>query len=307
MPASIVFMGTPAFAVPSLRALAQHYPVAGVVTQPDRPAGRGQQVIVSPVKQAALQLGLPLLQPRKLSDPEAAAQLSAWKPDLIVVAAFGQILRPAVLDLPPYGCVNIHGSLLPRHRGAAPMVAAILAGDSETGVTIMQIALGIDTGSILAKRAAPITPDDTAATLAQRLAVMGANLLIETLPSYLAGALVPQPQDEALATYAPQLTKEDGHLNFAHPAAELERRVRACTPWPGAFAHWQGQPFKILRAALAEAEGAPGMVIEGKEGPVVCCQPGGLRLLEVQAAGRRPVPAPAFARGARGFIGSKLE
>ncbi len=299
-------MGTPAFAVPSLRALAQHYPVVGVVTQPDRPAGRGQQVLATPVKKAALELGLPILQPRKLSEPAAMTQLAAWKPDLIAVAAFGQILRPAVLDLPPYGCVNVHGSLLPRYRGAAPMPAAILAGDSKTGVTIMQIALGVDAGPILATRATPITPDDTAATLAVRLAGIGADLLIETLPAYLAGTLLPQPQEEALATYAPQLTKEDGHLNFARPAAELERRVRACTPWPGAFALWHGQPIKILRAALAEAEGAPGMVIEGQEGPVVCCQPGGLRLLDVQAAGKRPLPALAFMHGARGFIGSKL-
>jgi methionyl-tRNA formyltransferase len=160
---------------------------------------------------------------------------------------------------------------------------------------------------MLAKRATPIAPDDTTATLAARLAVIGAELLVETLPPYLAGTLTPQPQDEALATYAPQLAKEDGHLDFSRPAAELERRVRACTPWPGAFALWQGQPFKILRAALAEAEGVPGTVVEGGAGPVVCCQPGGLRLLEVQAAGRKPMPAPAFARGARSFVGSKLE
>jgi methionyl-tRNA formyltransferase len=306
MPISLVFMGTPAFAVPSLRALAQAYAIAGVVTQPDRPAGRGQQVVVSPVKQLALQLGLPLLQPQKLREPEAMSQLAAWKPDLIVVAAFGQILRPAVLDLPPHGCVNVHGSLLPRHRGAAPILAAILAGDSEAGVTIMRMAPGIDTGPMLAKGATPIAPDDTTATLAERLAILGAELLVETLPAYLAGTLIPQPQDEALTTYAPQLEKGDGHLDFSRPAVALERRVRAVTPWPGAFALWQGQPLKILRARLAEAKGEPGTVVEGEAGPVVCCQPGGLQLLEVQAAGKKPMPAAAFGRGARGFIGAKL-
>ena len=307
MSPSIVFMGTPAFAVPSLRALARHYSVVGVVTQPDRPAGRGQQLVVSPVKQWALQLSLPLLQPQNLRQPEAIAQLAAWKPDLIVVAAFGQILRRAVLDLPPHGCINVHGSLLPRHRGAAPILAAILAGDSEAGVTIMQMAPGIDTGPMLAKRATPITPDDTTATLAERLAEIGAALLIETLPAYLAGSLVSEPQDEGQATYAPQLAKEDGHLDFTRPAVELERRVRAFSPWPGAFALWQGQPFKVLRAALAEAEGAPGTILEGGAGPVVCCRPGGLRLLEVQVAGKKPLAASAFMRGARGFVGARLE
>jgi methionyl-tRNA formyltransferase len=306
MPISVVFMGTPAFAVPSLRALAQHYSVAGVVTQPDRPAGRGHQVIISPVKQLALQLNLPLLQPKTLREPEALAHLAAWKPELIVVAAFGQILRPAVLDLPPLGCINVHGSLLPRHRGAAPILAAILAGDSEAGITMMRMAPGIDTGPMLAQRATSIAPDDTTATLAERLAFIGAELPTESLPAYLAGTLIAQPQDEALATYAPQLEKEDGRLDFTRPAVELERRVRAVTPWPGAFALWQGQPLKILRAALAEAEGEPGAVVAGEPGPVVCCRPGGLRLLEVQAAGKKPTPAAAFARGARGFVGSTL-
>lgn len=303
---NIVFMGTPSFAVPTLRALAQTYPVVGVVTQPDRPTGRGQQVGMSPVKQLALQLNLPLLQPQKLH--AAQAQLTAWKPDLIVVAAFGQILRPALLDLPPYGCVNIHGSLLPRHRGAAPILASILSGDAEAGVTIMQMAPGVDTGPMLSARSEPIRPDDTTATLAARLAEIGAALLMETLPAYLAGTLMPQPQDEALATLAPQLEKEDGHLDFLRPAVELERQVRAVTPWPGAFALWQGQPLKILRAAPGgEAAGAPGLVIESAEGPLVVCQPGALRLLEVQAAGKRPMPAADFARGARGFVGAQLK
>ncbi len=300
-------MGTPAFAVPVLRALAQLYPVVGVVTQPDRPAGRGRKMAEPEVKQAALQLNLPVIQPRRLSEPEAQSQLAAWAPDLIVVAAFGQLLRPAVLALPAHGCVNVHASLLPRHRGAAPIAAAILAGDAETGVTMMQMEAGLDTGPILSARREPIRPDDTAATLGGRLAEAGAALLAETLPAYLAGALVPQPQDETLATFTPQFKKQDGHLDFNRPAVELERRARALTPWPGTYAIWQGQPLKILRAALAEDPGGePGQVVTSDQGPVVACHPGGLALLEVQAAGRKPVPATAFARGAPGFIGAKL-
>jgi methionyl-tRNA formyltransferase len=181
-----------------------------------------------------------------------------------------------------------------------------LAGDSEAGVTLMRLDPGLDTGPMLAKRATPIALDDTTATLAERLAVIGADLLIEALPAYLAGTLIPEPQDETLATFAPRLEKGDGHLDFTRPAVELERRVRAVTPWPGAFALWQGQRFKILRAALAEAVGEPGLVTEGEWGPVVCCRPGGLQLLQVQAAGKRPMPAATFARGARGFVGAKL-
>jgi methionyl-tRNA formyltransferase len=305
---NIVFMGTPAFAVPTLRALAQHCRVVGVVTQPDRPAGRGRQTAASPVKELAMQLQLPIIQPPRLHEPEPMSQLTAWRPDLIVVAAFGQILRPDLLDLPPCGCVNVHASLLPRHRGAAPIAAAILAGDAETGVTIMRIDPGLDTGPRLTAHSEPIRPDDTSATLATRLADLGAALLMETLPGFLAGTVPAQPQDDALATFAPQLKKEDGHLDFHGPAVELERRVRAVTPWPGAFTLWQDQPFKVLRAALArEAAGEPGAVIDSELGPVVVCRPGGLLLLEVQAAGKKPVPATAFARGARNFMGATLK
>ncbi len=304
---NIVFMGTPAFAVPTLRALAEHYSVVGVVTQPDRPAGRGQQLEVPAVKRLALALNLPLIQPQRLRDPEAMRQLAAWAPDLIVVAAFGQILRPAVLSLPPHGCLNVHASLLPRHRGAAPILAAILAGDAETGVTIMQMEAGLDTGPRLAVGREPILPDDTPPTLSARLADVGASVLLRALPGYLAGTLTPQPQDETRVTYAPQLKKEDGRLDFGRPARELERQVRAYTPWPGSFTAWQGQPLKILRAALApEAAGETGEVVQGERGPVIVCHPGGLLLLEVQVAGKKPMPAAAFARGARGFIGAKL-
>jgi len=305
--AKIVFMGTPEFAVPTLQALAQGHTVVGVVTQPDRPAGRGQRVVESPVKQFARQAGLPIIQPQRLREPEALAQLTAWAPEIIIVAAFGQILKPAVLDLPPHGCVNVHASLLPRHRGAAPIPAAILSGNVETGVTIMRMDVGLDTGPILAQRAEPIHPDDTSLTLSERLSHLGAHLLLEVLPDYLAGKLAAQPQDEAQATYAPQLKKEDGHLDFTQSAADLERRVRAFTPWPGAFAVWQNQPIKILRAARVESvSGEPGEVLQTSQGPAVGCGSGGLLLVEVQPAGKKPMPAADFARGARGFVGARL-
>jgi len=304
----IVFMGTPEFAVPALQALTEHYPVVGVVTQPDRPAGRGRQVVESPVKQAARQAGLPVIQPQRLREPEAMAQLTAWAPEIIVVAAFGQILKSAALELPPHGCINIHASRLPRHRGAAPIPAALLAGDTETGVTIMRMDVGLDTGPILAQRPEAIHPDDTSLTLSERLSRLGANLLLEVLPDYLAGKLPPQPQTESLATYTPQLKKEDGHLDFTQPAADLERRVRAFTPWPGAFAIWQNQPMKVLRAAIIESlNGEPGEVAQTPQGPAVVCGSGGLLLLEVQPPSKKPMSAADFARGARNFIGAKLE
>src|SRR5258708_36432532 len=225
--ARIVFMGTPEFAVAPLRALAEAHTVLGVVTQPDRPSGRGRPLEAPPVKQFAVQAGLPIIQPQRLRVPEALAQLQAWAPELIVVAAFDQILRPAVLDLPPHGCLNIHGSLLPRHRGAAPIAAAILAGDSQTGITIMRMDPGLDTGPMLASRGLDILPDDTTGTLTERLAPLGAGLLLDVIPDYLAGRLQPMTQDEPLATYTPQLKKEDGRLDFTRPVIELERRVRA--------------------------------------------------------------------------------
>jgi methionyl-tRNA formyltransferase len=313
----VVFMGTPAFAVPALQALLAWGPaeVAGVVTQPDRPAGRGRQVAESAVKQAARQAGLPVIQPHRLREPEAMRQLRAWAPGLIVVAAFGQLLRPEVLDLPPHGCLNVHASLLPRHRGAAPIPAAILAGDAQTGVTLMRMDPGLDTGPILAQRAVPIHPADTAATLAERLAVLGAGLLRACLPAYLQGELPPRAQDEAQATYAPQLKKEDGRLDFTRAAGELERRVRAFNPWPGAFAVWASphagqpaRPLRILRASVVPgiAGAAPGTVVTLPSGPAVACGEGALLLHEVQPPGKRPMPAADFARGARDFDGARL-
>jgi methionyl-tRNA formyltransferase len=293
-------MGSPDFAVPTLEALARRYPLVGVVTQPDRPAGRGQALVPPAIKEAALRLGIPIIQPEKLRLPEAMAQLQAWAPDLIVVAAFGQILRPAVLDLPRYGCINVHGSLLPRGRGAAPIQASILAGDQETGITIMKMDPGVDTGPILSQRAIQITPDDTGGTLFTKMAPLGAELLLETLPRYLSGELVPRPQPDKGATYAPMLKKEDGLLNFTRPAIELERRARAFNPWPGTWLDWNGSPLKVLRARVS-GEKSPGagyrLIVEGR--PAIGTGEGILIMEEVQPAGKKPMPGRAFLTGAR--------
>ena len=249
MKTRIVFMGTPDFAVPALRVLTEAHDVVGVVTQPDRPAGRGRELHQSAVKREAVERHLPVFQPRSLRTPEALAQLAQWRPELIVVAAFGQILTEEVLDLPPYGCLNVHASLLPRWRGAAPVAAAIMAGDEVTGVTIMKMDVGLDTGPIVAQCREPIRADDTRATLAERLSFLGAELLAETLPAYVAGDLVPQPQDDEEATIAERLRKEDGRLDWSRPAVALDRKIRALTPWPGAYTFWEGRRLKIIAAS----------------------------------------------------------
>jgi methionyl-tRNA formyltransferase len=295
----VVFMGSPDFAVPSLRALADVYPVVGVVTQPDREAGRGRRLAAPPVKLAALELGLPVIQPESLRAPEAMAQLQAWKPDLIVVAAFGQILRPAVLDLPRFGCVNVHGSLLPRWRGAAPIQAAILAGDEQTGVTIMKMDSGVDTGPMLSQRALPIKSDDTAGSLFERLSVLGAELLMETLHGYLEGTIQPRPQPVEGVTHAPMLKKEDGLLDFTLSAEELAGRVRAFNPWPGAFFEWQGGLMKVHRAHAVDGRAEPGARLVFQKLPAVGAGDGILVLDIVQPAGKKAMDGKAFLAGAR--------
>jgi methionyl-tRNA formyltransferase len=301
----IVFMGSPDFAVPSLRALAQKYPIVGVVTQPDREAGRGRMLVAPPVKEAALELGLSVMQPEKLRTPDSIAQLQAWGPDLIVVAAFGQILRPAVLDLPRFGCVNVHGSLLPRWRGAAPIQAAILAGDKETGITIMKMDAGVDTGPILARRALPILPEDTAGSIFEKMGSLGADLLLEILPGYLAGAITPRPQPEERSTYAPMLKKEEGLLDFSRPAEELARRVRAFHPWPGTWMVWQGLPLKIHKAHTTDGGGDPGVKLIVQGLPAITTPDGLLILDEIQPAGKKSMPGKAFLTGARGWEDQK--
>jgi methionyl-tRNA formyltransferase len=298
----IVFMGSPDFSLPSLKTLAKVFDFVGVVTQPDRASGRGRGLKPPPVKLLANEFNLPVIQPEKLKQPEAMDQLRAWAPDLIVVAAFGQILKKDVLELPQYGCINVHASLLPRWRGAAPINAAILAGDEETGVTIMKMDVGLDTGPMLAKRSVRLTRDDTAGSVLRTLSTLGANLLIETLPDYLSGKLIPQPQPDDGATYAPMLKKEDGLLDFTRPVKELERRVRAMNPWPGAFMDFDKVILKVHRAHVAErtAEAGKRLIVENQ--PAVGAEGGLLILNEVQPAGKKSMSGKSFLAGAREWV-----
>lgn len=301
-------MGSPDFALPALRLLAQTYRVVGVVTQPDRASGRGRELKAPPVKSLAQDLNVPILQPERLREPEAMAQLKAWNPDLIVVAAFGQILKKDVLELPQHGCINVHASLLPRWRGAAPINAAILAGDEETGVTIMKMDVGLDTGPMLAKRSLRIKPDDTTGSLIGALSTLGADLLIETLPGYIDGKVTLKPQPEDGVTYAPMLKKEDGRLDFEKPAVELERRIRAMNPWPGAWFEWNGAPLKVLKARtdilFTYMIQTPGnRLVSGNE-PVVATSNGFLFLEEVQPPGKKLMSGKSFLAGARNWEGA---
>lgn len=243
----VVFMGTPEFAVPALQALidAEDIEITGVVTQPDRPAGRGQQVRVSPVKQLAVGHNRPVYQPAKLRGDEAVAQLTAWSPDVYVVVAYGQILRRSILEIPKYGSVNVHGSILPRWRGASPIQAAIRAGDAETGITIMLMDEGMDTGPMLYKETVAIEPNETAQSLHDKLAAISSETLMKGLRGYLSGDIEPRPQTDDGATYANLIKKEDGNIDWSAPAVEIDRLVRAFTPWPGAFTYWNGQLLKV--------------------------------------------------------------
>jgi len=304
-------MGTPEFAVPSLRALVaaagEGLAVVGVVTRPDKPVGRGRQLVHSPIKQAALEAGLPVLQPGPLRRAEAQAALRELRPDLIVVAAFGQLLPREALELPTYGCLNVHASLLPRWRGASPIAAAIRAGDAETGVTIMRMEEGLDTGPILNFHATPIGLDETTGALTERLARLGAELLLETIPRWLAGAITPTPQDDERATMTRPLRKEDGRLDWRLPAPELARLARSVTPWPGAFTTWQGKLLKTPQvAAIAreggEAELAPGTCYPlppgDPRGALACaCGEGALALQVIQFEGKRAVAGADALRG----------
>lgn len=309
----VVFMGTPEFAVPSLEQIvSDKYELAAVYTQPDRPEGRGRAVAESPVKKAALRRGLTVLQPVTLRDPAEVERLAALKPDVIVVAAFGQILRQQVLDLPPLGCLNVHASLLPRHRGASPIPAAILAGDSETGVTVMLMDAGMDTGPILSQMIVGIEPQDTTESLTTRLALAGARLLGETLFPWSEGSLKPRPQEATRATYARPIKKEDGAIDWRLPATDISRRVRAFYPWPGCYTRWQGRLLRILEAVPLPREGkaVPGLVVAVPAGyPSVVgvgTGDGVLGLLRVQLEGKRAISGADFLRGQRGFLGDVL-
>jgi methionyl-tRNA formyltransferase len=297
----IVFMGSPDFALPSLSILAGLFDVVGVVTQPNRASGRGRTMTPPPVKILAQELSIPVMQPEKLKQLDAMEQLQEWAPELIVVAAFGQILRKDVLELPKYGCINVHASLLPRWRGAAPINAAILHGDEETGVTIMQMDVGLDTGPMLAKRSIRINPDDTAGSVFRTLSTLGADLLIETLPDYFSGKIQPEPQPQEGVTYAPMLKKEDGKLDFTKDVNDLERRVRAFNPWPGTFMDFDGAMFKIHRAHVEHGNAEAGQRLIVQNQPTVGARGGILVLDEVQPAGKKPMSGKSFLAGARNW------
>lgn len=306
----IIFMGTPDFAVPSLDALhaTGDYEIALVITQPDRPVGRGQVLQASPIKQLAERLGLPVWTPEKLRGEATVARLRAAAPDVQVVVAYGEILRPSVLDVPPRGTLNVHASLLPKYRGAAPIAGALLAGERETGVTIMLLDPGMDTGPILSQRSTPIGPDETAGDLHERLARLGAELLVETLPRWLAGEIEPKPQDHSQATATKMLTKDAGRLDWSEPAAALANRVRAFNPWPGTFTTWKGAQLKIVkvRPVARETSEPAGTVAMLDSNVGIATGQGWLLLEEVQLAGKRPQPASAFVHGYHDFIGSRL-
>jgi methionyl-tRNA formyltransferase len=301
-----VFMGSPSFAVPTMLALAEISELAGIVTQPNRPSGRGRTLTPPPIKEAADRQHIPAIQPEKLSLPDAMAVLEGWHPDIIIVAAFGQILRKSVLQLPPFGCLNLHASLLPRHRGAAPIAAAILSGDSETGITLMQMDPGLDTGPILGSRAISIDSLDTAASLSEKLSLLAASTLKELLPHYLRGDLSPHPQDRSLATYAPQLSKEDGKLDIRQSAVRLERQIRAYFPWPGSFLQWNGVMLKVLagEAKTGSTSNEIGLLFEDGGFPAIQCGEGILILRLVHPAGKKPMSGKDFLRGMPGVIGS---
>lgn len=302
----LVFAGTPPFAAQALQALLQAgHEVVGVLTQPDRPAGRGLQLQASAVKQAALAAGLPLAQPQGLrlggrfdGDAQAArAQLLAWAPELMVVAAYGLILPEWTLALPPRGCLNIHASLLPRWRGAAPIQRAIESGDVQSGTTVMQMDAGLDTGAMLVSEALTLAVDETAATLHDRLAVQGAGLIVRALAQL--DAWVPQPQPSQGVCYAAKIDKAEARIDWALPAVQIERRLRAFDPFPGAWASWAGEPIKLWRARLGQGRGAPGELLAWQaDGPEVACGTGSLVLTQAQRSGGRRMPAAALLRTA---------
>ncbi|MFZ0547470.1 MAG: methionyl-tRNA formyltransferase [Candidatus Promineifilaceae bacterium] len=306
--AKIVFMGTPDFAVPILKTLIKTQTVVGVVTQPDRPAGRGRRLQPPPVKEVAEAADILVYQPRSLRKEEAADPIRAWEPEMIVVAAFGQILRPHLLELPSKGCLNVHASLLPRWRGASPIHHAILSGDGETGITLMRMDEGLDTGPMYVQEAIPIRPNETAESLHDRLAQLGAKMIREHLDRILSGGITAVPQPEDGSTYAPMIKKEEGQIDWQRSAAEIDRLIRAMTPWPGAFTTWNGQNLKVLaaRPQLTGSSGDPGLVVAEGDGAAVITGDGRLALESVQLAGKTPTLVDDFLRGHPDFVGSRL-
>jgi methionyl-tRNA formyltransferase len=303
----IAFMGSPDFAVPTLEAVLARHEVVAVVTQPDKPSGRGRHVEPPPVKLVAERAGVPVLQPRSARTPEFLEALRAYGPDVAVVVAYGKILPQAVLDVPRHGCLNVHGSLLPRYRGAAPIQWAIIRGETETGITIMKLDAGMDTGPMLLARAVAIGVEDTAGTLAARLAPVGAELMLEALARLEAGTLVETAQDGSLATLAPILKKEDGRIDWTQPATAVRDRVRGVDPWPGATASLDGEVLKMWRPLAVPGGGAPGEVIGAdRDGLLVACGDGAVALGELQLPGRKRLGAGAFLAGRPVPAGTRL-
>jgi len=307
----MVFLGTPAFAVPALRAVVAAADVLAVVTQPDRPKGRGRHVAAPPVADVARELGIPVLQPTRLKSPETIAELAALAPDVIVTVAYGKIIPRDILALPPLGCINLHPSLLPRYRGASPIPRAIEAGEAVTGVTIMYQSEALDAGDIILQREVPIDPTDTAQTLENRLARIGADALVEALSLIAEGQAPRRPQDDDSATYVGKLTKEDGRIDWTAPAAALANFVRAMDPWPSAYTTHRGRLVKIWSASPEERSGigdAPGTIVALRpgEGFAVSTGSGGLLVTGVQPEGRRRMTADEYARGARLEVGERL-
>ena len=311
----IVYMGTPDFAVNPLHALAESgYEVTGVVTQPDKPKGRGKSLLPTPVKEEALKHGFPVYQPVKVRDPEFLQVLEKLEPDIIVVAAFGQIIPKSILELPKYGCINIHASLLPKYRGAAPIQQAVIDGEKESGVTIMRMGTGLDTGDMISRIVVPIAKDETGGTLFDKLAEAGAKLLVETLPHIFDGTAVYEKQPEESPTpYAGMITKQMGLINFGKSAAELERLVRGLNPWPSAFTFWNGKTLKVWESFVVKSEEAgaeksePGTVVKtDKKGIYVACGEDVLVLSQVQLEGKKRMDADAFLRGCHIETGSRF-
>ncbi|MBH0201658.1 MAG: methionyl-tRNA formyltransferase [Nitrospira sp.] len=306
----IVFMGTPEFAVPSLEALlSSGNQVVGVVCQPDRPKGRGHQLVAPPVKLVAERVGIPLLQPLKIRTPDFLQALSSWQPDVIAVAAYGRILHKPILQLPPMGCVNVHGSLLPKYRGAAPVQWAVINGETETGITTMLMDEGMDTGAILLQAKLEILADDTAGTLAPRLAALGGRLLIETLAQLKAGTLVPTKQDDHQATMAPLLKKEDGLIDWTLGATSLSNRVRGLSPWPGVYTFLGDERWNIWKAAsqATATSDAPGtIVMVNKQSILVATGDGLLEIREIQTANSKRMAVAQFLAGHRVTVGQQL-
>ena len=308
----VVFMGTPEFAAPSLKVIADdgRYDIVGVITQPDRPAGRGKKLTACPVKQLALERGLPVYQFERIRRPEGVAQLKALEPDVVITAAFGQILTQELLDIPRFGTLNVHASLLPKHRGSAPINWCIIQGEGQSGVTIMKTDAGMDTGDMLRCAATPIGVLETAGELIGRLSVLGAQLLAETLPDYLEGKIEPVPQDPDQATYEPMLDKAMGEIDWNRPASEIACRVRGLNPWPCAYTDMKDGRLKLYlaRAVAWDTDAAPGTVIKSspKEGLFVRCGEGALEILELQAPGGKRMAAKAYLMGKGIEVGTIL-